>query len=516
MSNQHTDPLFQLIKTLGKSEKRNFKLYVNRNPSNDDAKFMQLFEVLDKMKIYEEVVFQKKMPLTIKRDQVSNLKAHLYRQLLTSLRLIHQHDTIDMQIREQLDFAELLYNRGLFLQSLKILERVKYIAEENNQSVLHLEILEFEKKIESRHITRSIEDRAEQLNDAINIVSRNINGTIVLSNFSLRLYGLYLKVGHVRDEQDLKMVKLFFQSNLPKVNIAALSFFEKIYLYQCHTWYNYIIQDFLMFYRYTQKWIDTFDQNESMKLNDAVLYMKGLHNLLTSLFMTLHYERFVEVLKDFDHFNEKNDSNFDEITRLWAFLYIYTAKINKHFLEGTFTEGLQLVPIIEDWLKIHTLKIDRHRELTFYYKIACLYFGSGDNGRAIDYLNKIINLKIGNLRTDIQAFARILHLVAHFELGHYELLEYLIKSVYRYISKLNDLSLIHQEILKFLRKSLYFHPKDVKPALILLQKRLKQILQNPYERRFFNYLDIISWLESKIQGEQVQEILKKKFLARGK
>ncbi len=58
--------------------------------------------------------------------------------------------------------------------------------------------------------------------------------------------------------------------------------------------------------------------------------------------------------------------------------------------------------------------MDQHRVLVFYYKIACLYFGSGDNNNAIVYLNKIIQLRIGNLRADIQCFARILHLIAHY------------------------------------------------------------------------------------------------------
>ncbi|MEI9933392.1 MAG: hypothetical protein WDM71_00710 [Ferruginibacter sp.] len=52
--------------------------------------------------------------------------------------------------------------------------------------------------------------------------------------------------------------------------------------------------------------------------------------------------------------------------------------MNKHFLEGSFTKGLQLVPEIEDKLYEYGLYLDRHRILVFYYKIACLYFGSGE------------------------------------------------------------------------------------------------------------------------------------------
>jgi hypothetical protein len=40
MPNRTADELFQLIKTLEKGEKRNFKLYVTRNAASDDLKIM--------------------------------------------------------------------------------------------------------------------------------------------------------------------------------------------------------------------------------------------------------------------------------------------------------------------------------------------------------------------------------------------------------------------------------------------------------------------------------------------
>jgi len=143
--------------------------------------------------------------------------------------------------------------------------------------------------------------------------------------------------------------------------------------------------------------------------------------------------------------------------RIQTFVYLQIAKINKHFLQGTFTEGLSLVPFIEEMLEEYKLHLDRHRVMVFYYKIACLYFGSGDNEKAIVYLNKIINFK-SELRTDIQCYARLLHLIAHYELGNYQLLEYLIKSVYRFMAKMKNLSVVEEEIFKFLRKAFSLSP----------------------------------------------------------
>ena len=93
MPNRSTDALFQLVKSLEKSEKRNFKLYVKRNSSSDDLKIIQLFDALDKMNDYDEAALLKKNK-SIKKQQLSNLKANLYRQLLTSLRIIRNEDNI--------------------------------------------------------------------------------------------------------------------------------------------------------------------------------------------------------------------------------------------------------------------------------------------------------------------------------------------------------------------------------------------------------------------------------------
>ena len=62
MPNRSTDTLFQLLKSLEKSEKRNFKLYVTRNSGSEELKVVQLFDALDKMDEYDETVLLKKNP----------------------------------------------------------------------------------------------------------------------------------------------------------------------------------------------------------------------------------------------------------------------------------------------------------------------------------------------------------------------------------------------------------------------------------------------------------------------
>ena len=46
MTKEQKDNLFVLIKSLSKSEKRQFKLYVGRLGVNEDSKFLLLFNIL--------------------------------------------------------------------------------------------------------------------------------------------------------------------------------------------------------------------------------------------------------------------------------------------------------------------------------------------------------------------------------------------------------------------------------------------------------------------------------------
>ncbi|MDP4264783.1 MAG: hypothetical protein Q8941_19805, partial [Bacteroidota bacterium] len=445
---------------------------MKRNSGSENLKIIQLFDALDKMNDYDEAGLLKKNK-SISKQQLSNIKAHLYRQILSSLRIIKDEDNIDIQLHEQMDQARILYNKGLYLQSLKVLDRMKELAKANHQLTYLQQVLFFEKKIEALFITRSMQNRAEELSHESDAVNAQLSLVNTLSNLSLRLYSWYIQHGHARNKKDEEELKRILTSHLPEEAKPAKGFYEKLYLYQSYCWYHFIRQDFLQYYRYTQKWVDLFEQEPFMIEVETGNYIKGMHNLMGAHFDLLNPGKLEEAIEQFDKFSHRKVVLQNDNNRILTFVYLYTAKINLHFLEGKFTEGLKMVPSIEAKLDEYKLYLDRHRVLVFYYKIACLYFGSGNNEKTIHYLGKIINQK-PDLRTDLQCYARLLHLIAHYELGNFELLEYLTKSVYRFMAKMESLSLVEEEMFKFLRRSFDVGAKALKPEFQKLLATLKQ------------------------------------------
>ena len=510
MANTVSDILFQLISSLEKSEKRHFKLYIKRSSAKEDLKIIRLFDALDKLHEYDETALLKKLP-GVTKPQLYNLKAHLYKQVLASLRLLKTTDNTDLKLSEHLDNARLLYNKGLKLQSLNILEKAKELAKANQKFNFLVQVISLEKKIETLHITRSSLEKTEILAKEAEENSRHIDRVTRLSNLTLLLYRWYVKNGHARNEDDEKEITNFFKCSLPEDPHAINGFYEKLYLYQSFCWYAFIRQDFLMYYRYSQKWINLFKENEVMVSVETGHYVKGMHNLLNAHFVLRNFKQFKITLDEFEAFAKTPAANQHDNFRTHTSIYINSARLNQVIMQGNFQQGLALIPAVVEKLKEYSLYVDSHRILVFNYKIATLYFGAGHYSTAIDFLHKIINDNQTGLRNDLQCYARLMHLLCHYELGNEDILESLIKSVYRFMARMKNLTVVEEEMFKFLRYSTKVKASQLKPELEKFLKKIKHLEKNRFETRSFAYLDIISWIESKVYEMPMEAVLNNKY-----
>ncbi len=508
MSNDQKNHLFVLIKSLTKSEKRQFKLFAGRLGANSTSKFISLFGILDKMTTYDEKEILAKT--TISKLQLSNTKANLYRQILISLRLTPKQQTIQLQIREQIDFATILYNKGLYQQSLKVLDKVRSIAIKNNEYTMAFEIVEFEKIIETQYITRSMYSRADDLAVLAKELSVKNVLSSKLSNLSLQLYSFLLKNGYAKDEDDYLRTRTYFYHQMPSFDLGDLSFREKLYLYKAQLWYSFIIQDFRSSYKHAFRWVELFSDHPNMIEINPVFYLRGNHYLMESLYFLRYKTKFKQILK---HFLERTDNLAFQVidnTEVLRFLYSNYNKINLHFLEGSFEEGIAKITGIEQEIIHFRSKIDQHHVLIFYYKFACLYFGADQHDSCILYLDKIIENKELGMREDLLCYARILHLISHYESGNDVNIEVLLKNTFKFLLKMNDMHRVQAEIIVFIKKLNHIFPDELKKAFKALYDKLKQLEDHPFEKRSFLYLDILSWLESKIQSKPIGEIVRMK------
>ena len=511
MSKDSSDSLFQLIKSLKKSEKRYFKLQTS---GNEDAKFSKLFDLIDKQTDYDEDKILKREQ-SISSTQLSNLKAHLYNKVLQALRDYNSSSLPNIKIRDMIDHAEILFNKGLYGQCADVIKKVKKMADKSDNLEMQLEILKWEKQVLSHTFGKENLTRTNTIITDVQKVTNRINNINSFSNLQVKLQSLYKKIGFIRNENDFQKINNVFVASLPYFVEEDLSISEKISLYNLYVGYYFFIQDFEKGYDYANRQVELFHGEKALINSRLETYINSLNNLLIAQNKLLMYKEFQNTTRELRTLNSLPSSQLNENIRLKLLKYTFVHEFNRLFLMGDFERGVRLMERIKPGLEQFIEQIDLHSRVILFYKTACLYFGNDDYKTAIFWLNKIINSKEVDLREDIHGFARILNLIGHYELGNMELIEYYVRSTYRFLLKKEDLHQYQKYILNFLKRlQTNITKKELTKRFQTLRSNLIPLSEDPFEKRAFIYFDIISWLESKIEERPVQSIIKDKALAR--
>ena len=499
MFNTQKDQLFTLVKSLSKSEKRNFKLYVNRFQHRGSTKSLKLFDTLDKLDDYDDALVIDKNR-GINKKNLPNLKRHLYKQILTSLRLIHINKEIDIEIREQLYFALILYGKGMYMQSLKILERIKRIAVDHHQDILHLEILDFQKRIEARHITRS--RQAGKIEDLLSNAIRRSWVTYAASLFSslnIQIHGWYIENGHAISPEQREAILIFYEKQTPtELEADRMTFHEKVNLHQANMWLHYILLDLKKSQDFALNWINLFDSDQALMDKDPDLYMRGYYYLLTLLFMQGDRENMQRYFQKFDQFIKARQELFNENSSMTAFVYRQLSNLNYALLQRNFSAIIEKEQSILGQIDRFQALLDPHRAILFYYKFAYAQFALRAYDQCLLRLNAILSYSDNFLRSDVLYAVRLLQIICHVELGNFDVATHLIVSCKRSFSQRTNVSPLQHKLLSFLDRLCKISPNQHQKLFLSFWQEAAPLSTSSKEFRNTLFLNLKPFIAHKL------------------
>ncbi|MEM6396388.1 MAG: hypothetical protein AAF741_08580 [Bacteroidota bacterium] len=503
-NNAVKDQLWRLVKSLTKAEKRNFKMYATRAEANNNAKFVQLFDAMDRLEEPDDSLLLEKLPVK-NSGQLSNLKRHLYGEIMTSLRLLYISKEIDIELRQQIDYARILYGKGLFLDALRILERNKQKAVDHNQDLLHLEILEFQKLIEARHVTRSrqVKDKMDLLlNESAkrSVISLQ---TSELINVNIQIHGYYIDNGHCRTEEEMDDVEKFWsQINQRRIlgPTRNETFIEKVNRFQANMWYRYIRLEFDQAQEEALNAANLFDlnQHELMDTRDPDLYLRCLYYTGVIAYLRLDEKQLRRSKEKMDTFSARFRDTFNDNSKIFDTTYRELTALNLYFLTADWDAAYQHAQRLKKKLKANQLPLPPHRRLLMYYKLASVAFARGDASSALDYLNLIIDTKQSMLGEELLLSTRLLHLLCHYELGNLSLVDYHLTNVNRLFKRSRSTAQTHMAAIAGLRKLVRSAPGEQSKSYRDMYRKLADLQDLAYEQKAGAYLNVMRWVERKI------------------
>lgn len=502
--------LFRLVHSLSGSEKRYFKVFAKKTTSQTSNKYLVLFDAIDKQSSYDEgalkyLIYGKK---DLKTRKFSELKKYLYELILKSLQAFDEKTSIDYQIKSMLNNVRVLAKRSLYPDCKEILQKAKKLAYQHEHFLSLLEILKWEKRL------AYAESNIAFLNNNLEAIITEEDKILSQINDESKYWSVFFrflislkKDAIARTDDKVKELNQYLnnpilkESYLPSTHRSAIIFHRIWGIYHSST------RSYEAYHRTNTELIRLMESKPHFLKEDPSEYISVINNQIFCCGM-LH--KYSEVHQLLDKIQTVKPVTLDDEYKI--FVLYYLNKMVLYTESGEFDKGVALIAEREAQVPKFKKKLFN---VNYYFLYSYLNFGVENYDASLDWLNKLLDMPPKLVRQDLQSVARIMLLVIHYEMGNLMLLEYLLRSTYRYLKQRNRLYKFEQLILRFIRRSRRaFSRVELTEEFITLKKDLEDIGKNhPSESAILRYFNFIAWLEAKIEKRTFAAVVKRHFLA---
>ncbi len=501
--------LFDLIRSLTKSEKRFFKLHSSLQ--SGDKNYLRVFDAIDKQKEYDEEALKKQFAKETFIKHLPSEKNHLYKLILKSLRAFHAESSVSGVLKQEIKNIEILYQKALYVECNKLLHRAKRIARENERFYYWFELLSWEKMLleeayESGEFTKDLDALIEEEREVVEKL-RNLGAYHILYS---KINYVFRSGGYVRNEEEHHIVEEIAQHPLIKGKNTALSTRAATICYYTQGFCCCATRDWKTSLEKFTRVKEILDNNPTIKADLPKRYVRTLHYMING-----HMEMgdmksakaTIKILRELPGKPGFMGRNIE--TQI--FMASYLSELRLLDRTGEHQKALPLVDEVLEAMEDKGLGLQKEHELEFFLAIACVYFGAGEMNKSLFWLNKVLNDNEPTLRQDIFTYARLFNLVVHYELGNFDLLEYIVRSTQRFLTKHHRAYQVETTLVEYIKRLARATDPELKQELFKdLRNEFVQHFKDPNESLMLKYFDVLSWVDSHIQKKSFSEIVRAK------
>lgn len=506
MSNKASNSLFELIKSLNKSEKRYFKLYSSRHTIGEENGYIKLFDYIDRMADYDEDKLFADFKGQALLNKFSITKGRLYSNILKSLDSFHSGASIDAQIFRNIHSADILFNKGLYGQAEKLLSSVEKQAEKYERFYLLMEIRNRQKMLLENNLYTASD--AVSLNQNLNedkVILKEIERCNSLWHIKSQLFHEINQKGKIRDEQSILQVKEI-ADKLDEIDLENASLNARYLFHHAKGAYYFAINDLECSFHHLKANCVLIESNEILKEDKLNYYFSLLTNLVYVSTRLKYYGEARGYLNSLKALQSKTDQMNTLDLEIKYFSSTFSLELFLLSEQRDFKKVVELVPKIEAGYELYGAQINSIRKAYIDFKVAVAYLCTGEYSKSLQWINGILNESRLDQKQDIYCFSLLINLVLHYELKNTDYLPYAIHSVKRYFKSRNQIYKFEALFLKLINQlaktdSVF----EIEDKLGPFEKELTEISKDPKEKVVFEYFDFLAWVRCKVQRRAFSE-----------
>ncbi len=478
--------LHALIRGLSATEKMLFKRF-NAN-ARDSQAYLQLFDLMAGMKQYNKQKLREGLVRMKVEVHLPSLKSYLYNQLMLFLKFNKGTPTVAWKMRQMNTEADLLFERGFHKNALQLYEEQLAEAQKNSNPQYELSaldnIIKYAQRISNPFLLERYEGRLQEA------LRTFLNRMEIQTQFRT-LVRFYSEKFPVRDRISLAELKKIGRQMPFKSESQVYSPAARIFYYNFYYYYNFMLANFELCYDFAHQRLRCIQAHEK-ELQPIFSYKLSTFELLIN--SSLHTQRRPEALKHFKDLEELCREKSDARSRL--------------LLNFAFSA----INAVHDW---NEATPDRRRATYDFFKgqkgatpvislglmdLAYSCFRNGEYKETLSALDEVLSDKESFQQTVVQTQARLLAILAHYELKNYLLIEYLITNTKRYLRQHGKLFPFERAVLngiKHLPEKI--NEADMRQYLHTLKTNMEELAKNPFERNLTRGFNFAGWIEQKLK-----------------
>jgi tetratricopeptide (TPR) repeat protein len=281
-----------------------------------------------------------------------------------------------------------------------------------------------EEAYESGEFTKDLDALIEEEREVVEKL-RNLAAYHILYS---KINYVFRSGGYVRTEEEHAMVEEISGHQLIKGKNTALSQRAATICYYTQGFCQWAKRDWTASLEKFRRVKTILDSNPQIKADLPKRYIRTLQYIINAqveLHQLDHARANITAMRalpDTEGFHGQSIAS-------QVFVASYLSELRLLDRSGEHARAMELVAPIIEGMEALGSRLQKEHELEFFFALVCVHFGAGEMNKALFWLNKVLNDNEPTLRQDIFTYARLFNLVVHYELGNFDLLEYIVRSI---------------------------------------------------------------------------------------
>jgi len=499
--------IHDLIQNMNKSERRYFKIYASKHVIGEENNYEALFDFLCSQAYYDENELKKRFAGQLMLNNLTITMHRLYDHLLKALESYHSSTSIDLELRHLLNYAEILFNKSLYIACFKMCRKIKKLAEENDRHVAILEHNILVKKLfEVENYEKTDGNELENILSSDNNALQDLLRISELWFIKSKLLNKLNTMGPAKNEIDQN-----FYLNLTKdIQRPQSALFEENYLYyHSKAACAFGLGKNAECIEYVQYNLELFEDHPEKKETQLNRYISLLSNAIYLNHILLNFDQARHYLQRLKILNASFEKKLTDDLALKLFNSTYSTELMINIHTGNFDANIELIPKIESLLKHFSGKISIVRKTYYYYCFAISHLALDQPKASLKYINSVLHAEKTQHVQDMLDATRVLHLLALTELKEKQLVTHLLKSVKRHLVQQQKWRDFEKLLFKYMEKwvkldKIWEEEEEFSDFVDLIEKNIKIYVSSP----IYHIFPFKCWAESKFKNKSVALCIK--------